>query len=287
MKLIYNLLPVIALSYLGCSPDAPPAPDKPAEAFNVTIDGDKIATGPTTAVLFNDYLLINTYGEFDFTYLIHLPDVLPATMGIDQYSSLTMTSPEQKLTSISGGSGSVLTLSMDMADRLATGTFTAVLVNPSDVLDISNITEANFSAIKFQIASDSSQIYGELSQQLDGQTANANLVYATDTTASTASMLANVHGMYEVLIKNIPLTPGIYTMEEGNFTAATGISMQVNVFDISIYSTVLLGASLEVVSYDADNHTLIINYSATIEEPGGEQIAITNGYSKFYTGGIH
>ncbi len=287
MKQIYALLPAVLFSFFGCSPVDPVVPVNPVEAFNVTIDGEKIATGPTTAVLYKDYLLINTYGEFDFTYLIHLTDAIPATMGLDQYNSLTMTSPEQKLTSIDGGSGSVQSLTMDMVDRYASGTFTAVLINPTNAADVSTITEANFSSVKFQIAGDSAQIYGELSQQLNGQLAKASLVFATDTTPTKASMLANMHGEYEVQIKNIPYAPGPYTIDPGNFTSASGISIQVNIFADAIYSNVLSGGTIEVVSYDPETFTLIVNYSATIEEPGGDEVILSNGYAKFYTGGMH
>lgn len=287
MKQLCILLIVVSIVWSGCNDQDPIPPNKPEDNFNITIDGTMVAANAVTATLYNDYLQINAYGSYEFTMLIYLNSTFPVSMDKVNYSSLTMYSPDFKITDADGGTGSVLTFSIDETAHTAQGTFTAVLVNPDDPTDFVTISEANFDNVKYQIASDTAQLFGETAVRFDGELFAANSIYAYDTTTTTASCYSDVNGEYEMFIQNIPHTPGFYSIDEGNFDASSGLSVKVNVASGPVYSTVIAGGTLQVESYDAVTQSLEFNFTVSLQEGGGDIINLTEGSAKFYTGGIH
>lgn len=287
MKQLSLLLIVVSIVWSGCNEQEPIEPNKPEDNFNFTIDGTMIAANAVTATLYNDYLKINAYGTYEFTMLVYLNSTFPVSMDKENYSSLTLNSPDFKITDADGGTGTVLTFSIDETARTAMGTFTAILVNPDDPTDFVTISEANFDNIKYQIAADTAQLFGETAVRFDGELIAANSIYAYDTTTTSASCISDVNGDYELYVQNIPKTPGVYSFDTGNFDSATGLSAKVNVIGGSVYSTVLAGGTLTVESYDPLTQSLEFNFSVSVQESGGDIMDLTEGSAKFYTGGIH
>lgn len=278
---------MVSIVWAGCQPQEPVEPNKPEDNFNITIDGSMVAANAVTATLYNDYLKINAYGSYEFTLLIHLSSSLPSSMDKQNYSSLTMNLPDNKSTDASGGYGAILSFSIDETAHTAQGTFSAYLVNPDDPSDFVTISEGNFDNIKYQIADDTAQIFGENNVRFNGDLFAAYSIYAYDTTNTTASCYSDVFGAYEMYIQNIPTTEGVYFFDTGDFDLASGLSAKVVTVSGDEYANVLAGGTLTVISYDPETRSLVFDFSVTVEDGSGATIDLTDGSAKFYTGGIH
>ncbi len=272
------MIPAIACLVLSsCKYHIPDSPDSPIESFIYTVNGDTVVPDLIVATLFNDYLYIETMTYSDPYYcdiVIHLNEAAPVELDMANYSSLYL---NYFSSDVAGASGTITEFTF--VDGLASGAFNALIANEDgEFIAISG----TFKNVKYSNAT--YQPFGELSYFDDGILYKNHYVdqYEFNEANQTVTMWGIVPE-FSMRIRNIPLTPGFYWMELGEFIENEGLSITLDYQNgYYSYDEVLNTSSCEVISYDASSGELIFEFKASVRNDYDEIKELTGGYAKMY-----